>query len=169
MNALTHSIQEARHVLTEAKIALRDAKEALGDYETALAAGVNYTALGPNKEARELALAEIKRTDGQRRALAVAVRTASDHFDRAETDLECLFDERREQENVTWAKLTDYLLDQVDHVHHAPTQATRHSAKVQAIDAATRKMEATRQAAQAPLPDGGNGDEPPEMDEECPF
>lgn len=125
MTDLVERIQQARTELVERKIALRDVENELQDAETVFVASIDYASLGKNKDARDQSFAELMRADKMLAELRDDVAACTDAKERAEVDLECLLDERRALENQTWAKLAEYLVGRVDHIHHAPEQAAR--------------------------------------------
>lgn len=129
---LHERIARARHALTEARIQARHAADDLENYATAFAAGLDCKALGANERAQTRALAAALLTDTDHNTIQHHHQLAQDAAERADADLDCLLDERREAEQRIWAQLADYLRGKMDHVH-APQQAAREVIRSEAV------------------------------------
>lgn len=122
---LVHRIKEARHALMQLRINERERTYDRDTMRDVMMIDSDYTSLGKNKEAREAAFSAILRDDQEHSEMAAEVRFLESECERAEFELEAVLDERRYHENVTWAKLADYLTGRVDHVNNAPYQAAK--------------------------------------------
>jgi hypothetical protein len=146
MNDLLHRLKEARQNLMRVKVELRNKTHDRDTVRDILMIDNDYSALGKNPKARETAFAAILRSDLEYSHLARIVRELEDDADRAEFELEAILDERRYQENVTWAKLADYLTGRVNHIHHAPVQAVKRATRESAEDEIGAAIEKNSQA-----------------------
>lgn len=109
METLTDRLREARQAAVKAKITLRHAENDRDDFLTWFNANVDYTGLGKNAKARDLAFAELLAKDGRAHKYETAVRDAEDAFDEADTELSCVLDEMKAGRDRTWAILAEWV------------------------------------------------------------
>ena len=121
----TELLAETRERVVELKIALRNIEQELEDFVTLFTHNIDYTGLGKNEGARKIALDAALLSDQRHMQLRKSRDMAQDAVDRADVELEALFDQRRAEEQRTWALLAEYVASKRDHIGYAPAQAAR--------------------------------------------